>query len=132
MKLLAIWIAMAAFLFAWEAEAVEAPMRRVLSCVGRDAKIEVYIQQNQVGGPSIVYERDSTKFAGLYALDLSEAGKGKTLEPIRLQYSKNRKTVVVDQYTRKLPPTPVPVTGGTVDFDQRFATGVKCGVFNKE
>jgi hypothetical protein len=65
-------------------------------------------------------------------LDLTDAGKGKTLEPVRVQYSKDKKSVIVNQYSRKLPPTAVPVSGGTVDFDQRFATGAECGPFNQE
>jgi hypothetical protein len=33
----------------------------------------------------------------------------------------------------RLPPTSVvPALGATVDFDQRFATAVKCGAFNQE
>ncbi len=38
-------------------------------------------------------------------------------------------TDFIDQYTRKLPTTRIPVNGGTVDFDQRFGTGAKCGPF---
>jgi hypothetical protein len=39
------------------------------------------------------------------------------------------KAVIVNQYTRGLPPTRIPVNGGTVDFDQRFGTQAKCGPF---
>ncbi len=42
------------------------------------------------------------------------------------------KTVIVNQYTRGLPPTRIPVGGGTVDFDQRFGTGAKCGPFQAQ
>ncbi len=115
-----------ALLFASQAEAVEASMRRGLSCTGPDAKIEIYLQEAEPAGQT------DAKIAGWYALDLSGVGKGKTLEPIRLQYSRDRKAVIIDQYTRKLPPTRIAVTGGTVDFDQRFATGAKCGPFNQE
>ena len=38
--------------------------------------------------------------------------------------------MVVDQYTRKLPPTRVPVAGGKVSFDKRFAEDMVCGPFN--
>ena len=41
--------------------------------------------------------------------------------------SADGKTVIVNQYTRGLPPTRIPVGGGTVDFDHRFATDAKCG-----
>ena len=69
---------------------------------------------------------------GAYSLDLTEAGKGKTLEPVRVSYSRDKKSVIIDQYTRKLPPTAVAIDGATVDFDQRFATGAKCAPFNQE
>ncbi len=42
----------------------------------------------------------------------------------------DKKGVVVNQYTRKLPPTVVPVAGGKVSFDKRFAEGMVCGPFN--
>ena len=42
----------------------------------------------------------------------------------------DKKAVVVDQYTRKLPPTRVPVAGGKVSFDKRFAEDMVCGPFN--
>ena len=66
---------------------------------------------------------------GYYALDFSEVGKGKPLEPVKVSMRADGKTVIVNQYTRKLPPTSIPVGGGTVDFDQRFGTGAKCGAF---
>ena len=44
----------------------------------------------------------------------------------------DKKTVIVDQYTRGLPPTRIPVAGGTVDFDQRFGTAAKCGPFRSQ
>ena len=77
-------------------------MRRVLSCVGPDARIEIYVPQADLSGAGIIHARTGTKFTGLYALDLSGAGKGKTLEPIHLRYSRDRKAVIVDQDTRKL------------------------------
>jgi len=42
------------------------------------------------------------------------------------------KTVIVNQYTRGLPPTRIPVGGGTVNFDHRFATNAKCGPFQHQ
>jgi hypothetical protein len=69
---------------------------------------------------------------GAYTLDLTDSGKGKTLEPIHLQFSRDRKSVIVDQYTRKLPRTAIAVAGATVDFDKRFATEAKCRPFNQE
>ena len=69
---------------------------------------------------------------GYYALDLSEANKGKSLEPVKVSMTPDGKTVIVNQYTRGLSPTRIPVGGGTVDFDQRFGTGAKCGPFQAQ
>ena len=66
---------------------------------------------------------------GYYTLDLSDAEKGKMLEPVRVSLSPDKKTVIIDQYTRGLPPTRIPLAGGTVDFDKRFGTRAKCGAF---
>jgi len=115
-----------------EAPAADVVMRRVLFCNGPDAKIEVYIPDALVTGTGVQTAKLEQRVVGAYSLDLSEAGKGKTLEPVYVQYSRDRKSVIVDQYTRKLPPTAVAIAGATVDFDQRFATGVKCGPFNRE
>jgi hypothetical protein len=103
--------------------AADVAMRRVLSCVGPDAKIEVYVPQDA---------KLKRRVVGMYSLDLTDAGKGKTLEPVYVQYSSDEKSVVIDQYTRKLPPTIVAVAGATVNFDQRFATDAKCGPFGQE
>jgi hypothetical protein len=50
----------------------------------------------------------------------------------RVSLSRDRKSVIVDQYTRELPPTSIAVGGATVDFDRRFGTGATCGPFNEE
>ena len=67
---------------------------------------------------------------GWYTLDLNDASKGKPLEPVRISVSPDKKTLILDQYTRGLPPTSIPITGGTVDFDQRFGTQAKCSELN--
>jgi hypothetical protein len=54
------------------------------------------------------------------------------LEPVKVSMSADGKMVIINQYTRKLPPTRIPVAGGTVDFDQRFGTGAKCGPFQAQ
>ncbi len=132
MKML-VGLAVAALtLVADEAPAADVAMRRVLSCVGPDAKMEVYVPEALVTGTGVQNAKLDKQVVGAYSLDLSDAGKGKTLEPVRVQYSGDRKSVIVNQYTRKLPPTVVAVAGATVDFDQRFATGAKCGPFNQE
>jgi hypothetical protein len=132
MKTLILMTSIAIAVLATEATAADVAMRRVLSCKGDGANVEVYIPESVWSGSGVANARLDKQITGAYALDLTEAGKGKVLEPVHVQYSKDKKAVIVDQYTRKLPPTQVAVTGATVDFDQRFATGVKCGPFNDE
>jgi hypothetical protein len=106
----------------------EAYMIRMFACEGPDAKMEVYLPE------SVEFDRDGgarTPVIGYYALDLTEANKGKHLEPVRISLSPDKKTVIVEQYTRGLPPTRIPVAGGTVDFDNRFGTAAKCGPFQE-
>jgi hypothetical protein len=118
------------------ASAAEVAMRRVLSCVGpdanMDANMEVYLPETLLAGTGVKNAKLDKQVTGAYSLDLSEAGKGKMLEPVHVRYSADRKAVIVEQYTRKLPPTAIAVAGATVDFDQRFGTSAKCGPFNQE
>jgi hypothetical protein len=107
----------------------DAYMYRVLACVGVDAKMEVYLPQSIVDTPAALAHALAQPVIGYYTLDLTEAMKGKALEPVKVSMTADGKTVIVNQYTRKLPPMRIPVTGGTVDFDQRFGTGAKCGPF---
>ena len=105
-------------------------MIRVLACDGVDAKMEVYLPQSLVNkGDQAVRKMKPT--IGWYTLDLTSAEKGKVMEPVRVSMSADGNTVTVNQYTRGLPPTAIPVAGGTVDFDQRFGTQAKCGPFNR-
>ena len=94
---------------------------RMFACEGPDAKMEIYLPKDRDGGITI-----ENSVIGFYALDLSAANKGKPLEPVRISLTPDKKTVVVDQFTRGLPPTRIPVAGGTVDFDNRFGTAAKC------
>jgi hypothetical protein len=110
----------------------EVAMHRVLSCQGPDAKMEVYLPEATVTGRGIRNIKFDEPIAGAFSLDLTNAGKGKTLEPVRVSLSRDRKSVIIDQYTCKLPPTSIAVGGATVDFDQRFGTGAICGPFNEE
>jgi len=104
-------------------------MIRMMACEGDSAKMELYLPQSAVEGAGM---QAGQTVIGYYALDLSDANKGKPLEPVRVTMSADKKTVTVDQYTRGLPPTRIPVKGGTVDFDQRFGTGAKCGPFQSQ
>ncbi|MBR0697691.1 hypothetical protein [Bradyrhizobium lablabi] len=106
----------------------EGAMMRMLACEGEGVRMEVYVPL-AVAGHGM---RAGQTVAGYYALDLTDANKGKPLEPVRVTMSADKKTVIVDQYTRGLPPTHVPVGGGTVDFDQRFAKSAKCGPFQSQ
>jgi hypothetical protein len=117
----------------------DAWMIRMLSCEGESARMELYLPQSAVFGDRAPAEsfgshqmRPGESVIGYYALDLTDANKGKMLEPVRVMLSADKKTVIVDQYTRSLPPTRIPVAGGTVDFDQRFGTAAKCGPFRSQ
>ena len=106
----------------------EAYMIRMLACEGPDAKMEIYLPQSAVSDRTMI----KNSVIGYYSLDLSEQNKGKPLEPVRVTLSPDKKTVIVEQYTRGLPPTRIPAAGGTVDFDNRFGTGAKCGPFQAQ
>ena len=108
----------------------EAWMIRMLACEGAGARMEVYLPQSVVFSSGGM--RAGQAVIGYYTLDLSDANKGKALEPVRVTLSADKKSVTVDQYTRKLPPTRIAVEGGTVDFDKRFGTGAKCGPFQSQ
>jgi hypothetical protein len=107
----------------------EAYMIRMLACEGESAKMELYLPQSIVFGKTPLAEALAHPTIGYYALDLSDANKGKSLEPVKVSMAAGGKAVIVNQYTRGLPPTRIPVNGGTVDFDQRFGTQAKCGPF---
>jgi hypothetical protein len=107
----------------------DAYMIRVLVCKGDGAGMEVYLPQSIALDPAKLKAALAKPVIGYYTLDLTEAGKGKPLEPVKVSMTSDGKTVVVDQYTRGLKPTRIPVGGGTVDFDQRFGTVAKCEAF---
>ncbi len=108
----------------------DAYMIRVLACEGPDAKMEIYLPQSIVFGKTPLAQALAKPVIGYYTLDLSEALKGKPLEPVKLSMTADGAAVIVNQYTRGLPPTRIPVKGGTVDFDQRFGTAAKCAPFD--
>jgi hypothetical protein len=110
----------------------DAYMIRMLSCKGGSATMEVYIPQSIALSGAALARALVQPVIGYYTLDLSEANKGKPLEPVKVSMTADGKTVIVDQYTRKLPVTRIPVSGGIVDFDQRFGTGAKCGPFQPQ
>jgi len=128
MKLIPWSFALVLVGLATPAAATDEAMKRVFTCKGDDAAMEVYIPQSAVEGAGLT----NVKVNGAYALDLTSAGKGKNLEPVHVSSSPDQKFVIVDQFTRGLPPTRIPVSGGTVDFDNRFGTNAQCGAFNEE
>lgn len=128
MKLIPWSFALAVVGLATPAAATDEPMKRVFTCKGDDAAMEVYIPQSAVEGAGPT----NVKVNGAYTLDLTSAGKGKNLEPVHVSLSPDQKFVIVDQFIRGLPPTRIPVSGGTVNFDNRFGTNAQCGAFNEE
>lgn len=114
------------------AHAQDGAMTLVLRCKNDDAQVEVYVPQAIVSGRTIANINLTRPITGFYALDLTQAEKGKSLEPARISLTANKKSVVVEQINRKLPPTTVPVTGGKVSFDKRFAENMLCEPFNGE
>jgi hypothetical protein len=104
----------------------------MLVCQGEDAAMELYVPQSIVFGKTPLVQALARPVIGYYTLDLSGANKGKALEPVKVSMTADGKSVIVNQYTRGLPPTRIPVDGGTVDFDQRFGTQAKCGPFQSQ
>ena len=94
--------------------------------------MELYVPQSIAFGATPPAKALAQPVIGYYALDLSGANKGKSLEPVKVSMTADGKTIIVNQYTRGPPPTRIPVGGGTVDFDQRFGTGAKCGPFQAQ
>lgn len=111
---------------------VDAYMIRMMSCTGPDATMEVYIPESIASDVKGMVHDLQKSVIGYYTLDLTPINKGKPLEPVKISMTTDGKTVIVNQYTRGLPPTRIPVGGGTVDFDQRFGTGAKCGPFQAQ
>jgi len=114
------------------ASAAEVAMTRVLFCENDDAKMEVYVPQANISGSGVANAKLAKPVIGYYALDLTNAGKGKPLEPVRVSLSADSTALIVNQFTRRLPPTRIPVAGGTVDFDKRFGEKAKCHAFNSD
>jgi hypothetical protein len=111
----------------------DAYMTRMFSCTGTDANMEVYLPQSVVlNNTSPLAHALAKPVIGYYTLDLTSENKGKSLEPVKVSMTADGKTVIVNQYTRGLPPTRIPLGGGTIDFDQRFGTGAKCGPFQSQ
>ena len=105
-------------------------MIRMMVCTQQNSpNMEIYLPQSIVFGKKPLAEVLAHPVIGY---DLTGANKGKSLEPVKVSISADGKTVIVNQYTRGLPPTRIPAGGGTVDFDHRFASEAKCGPFRHQ
>lgn len=109
-------------------------MIRMLACeqASKANMMELYIPQSIVFGAKPLAQALARPVIGYYTLDLSDINKGKMLEPVKVSITADGKAIIVNQYTRGLPPTRIPLAGGTVDFDQRFGTNAKCGPFRAQ
>jgi hypothetical protein len=110
--------------------AQDGAMTLVLRCKNDGGRIELYVPQSIVTGRTLANIDLSKPVNGFYALDLTEYRKGKSLEPARVRLTADKKGVVVEQLSRRLPATTVPVAGGKVSFDKRFAGDMVCEPFN--
>jgi hypothetical protein len=109
---------------------LDVPMARIFACKGVDATMEIYVPQSLVLKRNIEKAGLGGTVNGLYALDLSDAQKGKVIEPVRLRSTKDNKAITVEQFTRRgLKPATIPMAGGMLDFDQRFGTKAQCEAF---
>jgi hypothetical protein len=98
----------------------------VTSCRNDDAVAEIYAPESLCQSEDALFNGLRNGQRGLFALDLNQENKGKSLEPINISAAKGDSGIVVDQYTRHLPPTVVPKEGGTVSFDNRFGENMEC------
>jgi hypothetical protein len=99
---------------------------RVFSCEGPEATMEIYVPFSALEDSLL---KSGRRVLGFYTLDLSNLNKGKALEVVLVRFAEDKRLLIVDQFTRGLPTTAVPIDGGVVDFDDRFAHDAKCGPF---
>jgi hypothetical protein len=127
MKLSAAAAGLMASLIASQLSAQEA-YRRVFLCSNDDAKMEIYVPESAWRDSGL---KDGLPALGLYALDLSDPdlNKGKSLEAVLVRYAKDRRALILYQFSRGLPLTAIPMGGGVVNFDNRFGSEAKCGPF---
>jgi hypothetical protein len=127
MELSAAAAGLMASLIASQLSAQEA-YRRVFLCSNDDAKMEIYVPESAWRDSGL---KDGLPALGLYALDLSDPdlNKGKSLEAVLVRYAKDRRALILYQFSRGLPLTAIPMGGGVVNFDNRFGSEAKCGPF---
>jgi hypothetical protein len=100
---------------------------RQVVCIspGDDVLMELYLPHPNVYGNRRM-SNPKKPVSGYFALDLDKLGKGKSIEPVRVWRDDKANVLHVDRYSRGLPRVAVPLDGGIVDFDQRFAQGARC------
>lgn len=127
MKLSAAVIGLMASLIASQLSAQEA-YTRVFLCDGDGVKMEIYIPESASRDFAL---KDGRPVLAWYALDLSDPdlNKGKSLEAVLVRYAQDKRALILYQFTRGLPLTVIPMSGGVVNFDNRFGSDAKCGPF---
>ena len=127
MKLPATAIGLIATLIAGQSSALEAYTRMFL-CNGDGVKMEIYIPESASRDFAL---KDGRPVLAWYALDLSDPdlNKGKNLEAVLVRYAQDKRALILYQFTRGLPLTVIPMSGGVVNFDNRFASDAKCGPY---
>jgi hypothetical protein len=129
MKLSAAAVGLMASLIASQSSAQEAFTRVFLCSNDNDeTKMEIYVPETAVRDFAL---KDGSPVLGWYALDLSDPdlNKGKSLEAVLVRYAQDKRALILYQFTRGLPLTAIPMGGGVVNFDNRFASGAKCGPY---
>jgi hypothetical protein len=124
MKLPAAALGLVGSLVASQVSAQDA-YSRVFACEGPDAKMEVYVPDSALQDSLL---KNGRAVLGFYALDLSDPdlNKGKSLEAVLVRFVADKRSIIVYQFTRGLPVTAIPLDGGVVHFDNRFAHDAKC------
>lgn len=90
--------------------------------------MEIYIAESASRDFAL---KDGRPVLAWYALDLSDPdlNKGKSLEAVLVRYAQDKRALILYQFTRGLPLTVIPMSGGVVNFDNRFGSDAKCGPF---
>ena len=107
--------------------AQEGAFARVLQCKNQDARVELYLPTAIAHAGDGWQALEKTTPGYLRARPLAVPARASRWSPCASLSTKDKRGVVVDQYTRGLPPSTVPLKGGKVSFDKRFAENMTCG-----
>lgn len=97
----------------------------VMRCANSDAVAELYLNETVAHAPGGPAASIRGRVGGFYHLDLTQAGKGKTITGVQVSMSNDRRYVFVHHAGWTTPP--IPVAGGRVNLDQKWAYGMTCG-----